>query len=127
MKATLFLSVSAVALVMMACGGKGNNVNQDNDTQPQIVENLASNPEEVVFDVFDDVDWDRPLYSLDKNGDTTEVWRYDRSGKLVSYYELEGDSPLNIIGYRYDVLGRLIYEGGSSFFGNTREYNEDFT
>ena len=127
MKATLFLSVLAVAFVMMACGGKVNNVNQDNDTQPQIVENLASNPEEVVFDVFDDVDWDRPLYSLDKNGDTTEVWRYDRSGKLVSYYELEGDSPLSIIGYRYDVLGRLIHEEGSSFYGNTREYTEDFT
>ncbi len=109
---------------MMACGGKGNNVNQDNDTQPQIVENLASNPEEVIFDVFDDVDWDRPLYSLDKNGDTTEVWRYDRSGKLVSYYELEGDTPLSIIGYRYDnVKDSLTYFARKSQF-TTWKYEE---
>ena len=127
MKINLFLFVPAIAFMLMGCGGAGNSDNQNENKSSRVVENVKVDTDGPLFDVYDDVDWERPLYSLDANGDTTEVWCYNPSGKLVSYYELEGDTPLSIIGYRYDVLGRLIYEGGSSFFGNTREYNEDFT
>lgn len=127
MKKNLFLFVPAIALILMGCGGAGNSDNQNENKPSQTVENVDIDSDAPLFDVDDDVDWDRPLYSINANGDTTEFWRYDGQGKLVSYEVYDGDNLENMNGYRYDVWGRLIHEGGSSFLGNTREYNEDFT
>lgn len=122
---TSLMSLAALALLLVGCGNAGDNEKQD--PQPQVVENETPGQEESLFDVFDDVDWERPLYSINANGDTTEFWRYDGQGKLVSYEVYDGETLENMNGYRYDVWGRLIHEGGSSFLGNVREYNEDFT
>ena len=110
--------------MLMGCGNASDNEKQT--PQPQVVENETPSQEELLFDVFDDVDWERPLYSINANGDTTEFWCYDGQGKLVSYMVYDGDKLENLNGYGYDVWGRLIYEGGSSFLGNTREYSEGF-
>lgn len=122
---TSLMSLAALALLLVGCGNARDNEKQD--PQPQVVENETPSQGESLFDVFDDVDWERPLYSINANGDTTEFWRYDGQGKLVSYEVFDGETLENMNGYRYDVWGRLIHEGGSSFLGNVREYNEDFT
>lgn len=128
MKAFLYLSVSALALIMVACGDTGNQEKRDENPQVQTVENKASNVvEKVLFDVYDDVDWDRPLYTLGDNGDTIEMWTYNQQGLLVQYSYKEDEYNYSENSYRYDAEGRLIGESGSSFTGNVREYYEDYT
>ena len=117
MKASLFLSASALALVMMACGGAGNTDKQDKNTLIQATGNEAQDANEVLFDVFDDVDWERPLCSFD----SIENWTYNELGQLVSVDGEYSESSYGSSSYRYDVFGRLIVEYNTSFTGNHRE------
>ena len=43
MKTSLILTVSAWALMVVGCGGAGNNEKQNEDAQPQVVETETPN------------------------------------------------------------------------------------
>ena len=125
MKTSLW-SIAALAFMLMGCGNAGDNDNQNENKSTQIVEDVNNDVVGPLFDVDDDVDWDRPLFTLDDNGDTIESWSYNRQGQLV-YYESKDDGFEDTRSYAYDAKGRLLTESGYSFTGNIREYTEEYT
>lgn len=125
MKTSLW-SIAALAFMFMGCGSAGDNDIQNENKSTQIVENVKNDVVGPLFDVDDDVDWDRPLFTLDDNGDTSEVWSYNREGQLV-YYASKDDGFEDTRSYAYDAKGRLLTESGYSFTGNVREYTEEYT
>lgn len=126
MKTNLFLFMPAIALMFMGCGGAGNSDNQNENKSSQVVENVNVNTDGPLFDVDDDVDWERPLFTLGDNGDTIESWSYNRQGQLV-YYASKDDGFEDTRSYVYDAKGRLLTESGYSFTGNVREFTEEYT
>ena len=115
--------------MLMGCGSNSNQQVVNRGTQSTELEPVEEtlNIENLVFDVFADVDWDRPLFSLNAESDTVETWTYDELGNLVSYYAEDPDGFRESNDYLYDAWGRLVRATGSSFTGNTREFYEDYT
>lgn len=110
------LCVSAMALCFMA-GCDNNNAKPNTNDAPQ--------PETTVDD---GVDWNTPLYELDKNGDTINKYAYNAEGKLVADYEYYDGKPIYMHAYEYDNNGNLVsttsYYEGEPIGAETRKYDE---
>ena len=87
------LSLASLA-VLAGCASNGNNQNAQNATEQQ-----PAQP------VDDGIDWEKPLYSLDKMGDTSTVYQYNASGKLVKVSYYSDNSEESYSTYYYDAAG----------------------
>ena len=87
------LSLASLA-VLAGCASNGNNQNAQNATEQQPAQY-----------VDDGIDWEKPLYSLDKMGDTSTVYQYNASGKLVKVSYYSDNSEESYSTYYYDAAG----------------------
>ena len=87
------LSLASLA-ILAGCASNGNNQNAQNDTEQQSAQY-----------VDDGIDWEKPLYSLDKMGDTSTVYQYNASGKLVKVSFYSDNSEESYSTYYYDAAG----------------------
>jgi hypothetical protein len=89
------LSLASLA-VLAGCASNGNNQNAQNDTEQQ-----PAQP------VDDGIDWEKPLYAIQSNGDTTFRYEYDAEGR-ISKELLRYDYGDIITNYVYDGKGNLV-------------------
>ncbi|MDD6001766.1 MAG: hypothetical protein PUC50_06200 [Bacteroidales bacterium] len=89
------LSLASLA-VLAGCASNGNNQNAQNATEQQ-----PAQP------VDDGIDWEKPLYAIQSNGDTTYRYEYDAEGR-ISKELLRYDYGDIITNYVYDGKGNLV-------------------
>ncbi len=89
------LSFASLA-VLAGCASNGNNQNAQNDTEQQSAQY-----------VDDGIDWEKPLYAIQSNGDTTFRYEYDAEGR-ISKELLRYDYGDIITNYVYDGKGNLV-------------------
>lgn len=82
----------------------------------------------LLFDVYDDVDWSKPLYELDDEGDTMDIWTYNQRGLPIrDDFLLNNDYGTDYTSYYYDSDNRLVSSFSHLFTGNVREASCDYT
>ena len=71
------------------------NLGQNEDMDAEFVE-LLDDPlvgiDTLLFDVYDDVDWSKPLYELNDEGDTVDIWTYNQRGLPIRDDYLENNA-----------------------------------
>ena len=119
MKNTLFAAMFATAILLTACGGSGsNNGNQNGDGDGGNASNADATPA-AISAPKSDVDWERPLYTVNDKGDTLEIWTYNDKGLVIqdnSNYDLKDENS-----YKYDDQGRLVWHYCITYTGNNHE------
>ena len=89
------LSLASLA-ILAGCASNGNKQNAQNDTEQQPAQY-----------VDDGIDWEKPLYAIQSNGDTTYRYEYDAEGRM-SKELLRYDYVDVITNYVYDGKGNLV-------------------
>ena len=97
--------LSALTLTILSgCASKNNNNTATTGDSPATV--AASDPEPAQS-VDDGIDWEKPLYAIQSNGDTTYRYEYDAEGR-ISKELLRYDYGDIITNYVYDGKGNLV-------------------
>lgn len=80
------------------------------------------------FEVYDDVDWSKPLYELDEEGDTMDLWTYNQHGLPIrDDFLANNEYGTDYTSYYYDSDHRLVSVFSHLFTGNVRESSSDYT
>ncbi len=116
MKKSFYL-IPALALVLASCGGQKGSQNQESEAQ-NAEEQTVETP------IVDDpnlkkVNWDKPLYALDENGDTIRKWIYNDKGQLIESVDKSMDETIH---YTYDAKGNKV--SSDMINGETWTYDE---
>lgn len=107
------------------------NLGQNEDMDAEFVE-LLDDPlagiDTLLFDVYDDVDWSKPLYELNDEGDTVDIWTYNQRGLPIRDDYLENnDYGTDYTSYYYDSENQLVSTFSHIFTGNVHEASCDYT
>lgn len=103
MKSFKYLSLLSV-LTIVSCGPNGGNQENaqtpseestSNETVSEVVSQQASQEKKV--------NWEKPLFSINENKDTTDVWSYNEKGLLVMHR-----SKYNTTTYTYDNRDSIL-------------------
>ena len=112
-----YLSILCTSVVLAGCASNSSNQNaQNTDSAAASVQSLPESAQPV----DDAIDWNTPLYSIDKNGDTSERFEYRPDGKLFASFFYSENKPVSIDSLTYDNNGNLVekrnfYDGTISF------------
>lgn len=101
MKKSFYL-IPALALVLASCGGQKASQNQEseaNNVEQQEVEIESADP------ITKKVNWDKPIFALDENGDTVQRWIYNDKGQLIE--NVNGITDRDTY-YSYDANGNVV-------------------
>ena len=97
-----YLTILCASAVLAGCASNNSNQNAQN------VDSTASAATETKSEsqVLDDgIDWEKPLYSLDEKGDTSDVYQYNAAGKLVKHSNYYEKHLMSGSKYYYDAAG----------------------
>jgi len=97
-----YLTILCASAVLAGCASNNSNQNALN------VDSTASAATETKSEsqVLDDgIDWEKPLYSLDEKGDTSDVYQYNAAGKLVKHSNYYEKHLMSGSKYYYDAAG----------------------
>lgn len=107
-----FLTLASVALIMASCGNSANQQNNGSNAESSAVASADSK-----------VDWKKPLYAINENGDTITKWQYDDKGMMMSC-EYLGEDPTS---YYYNEQGDVIHmitDHGDNVLEYSYTYND---
>lgn len=131
MKTSSILTITIV--LMLAACNQGNKTNNKEENANVVIENISTNDAQTplkdqFFDVDDDVDWPKPVYALDVNGDTSEIWKYNQRG-LLTYHEMFENSEygMGYDSYTYDGHNMLTSQDSRINTGNTHLSSTSYT
>ena len=94
----------------------------------EIIEDPWMGIDTMLFDVYDDVDWSKPLYELNDEGDTVDIWTYNQHGLPIRDDYLENNEyGTDYTSYYYDSDGRIVSAFSHVFTGNVHEASSDYT
>lgn len=80
------------------------------------------------FDVYDDVDWSKPLYELGEEGDTLDLWTYNQRGLPIrDDYLVNNEYGTDYTSYYYNGDNHLVSVFSHIYTGNVRESSSDYT
>ena len=140
-----FLCIVLIAMVMAGCNRPASVVPkpQTMDQKPTLVEDPEEFPDSLViaenedplagldtllFDVFDDVDWSKPLVEFGDDGDTMDIWTYNQRGLPVrDDFLANNEYGTDYTSYYYDSDNRLVSVFSHLFTGNVHESSADYT
>lgn len=97
-----FYLIPALALVLASCGGQKAGQNQEseaNNVEEQEVEIESADH------ITKKVNWDKPIFALDENGDTIRKWIYNDKGQLIESVNKLMDETIH---YTYDDKGNRV-------------------
>ena len=123
------LSLASLA-VLAGCASNGNNQNAQNvDSTASAVTEIQPEPQPAQ-PVDDGIDWEKPLYEIQSNGDTSYRLEYDAKGriskKFADYYEENRCGC--IVYYNYDDNGNLTsYDYYDPISGSEIETTDTYT
>ncbi|MCQ2975768.1 MAG: hypothetical protein MJ211_13285 [Bacteroidales bacterium] len=86
-KQILFLST--ISLLLISCGNSNNNQKTEQASENSV--EVSQNSQKKY------VNWNKPLYSINKKGDTVEKWEYNEKGLLIKENSVSGNFT-----YQYD-------------------------
>ena len=120
MKKKLFAAMFATAILLTACGGN-NNGNSNGNGDGGNASNADAKPAatSAVKRTDSNVDWTRPLYTVNDKGDTLEIWTYNDKGLVIqdnSNYDLKDENS-----YKYDDQDRVVWHYSITYSGNNHE------